>query len=157
MSLSGATYIVRLDSTAVTAAKTLLQVKAGAAAPLELISAKISQITKTTTELLNIQILRKSAAATVTSFTPLKLDPGNPTAAAVGGTAATGINATVEGTDTDIILSEVWNILNGVWQYLPLPEERIWVPAAGILGIKLNTAPAASMNIIAELKFREFQ
>src|SRR4051812_27829888 len=122
---NGATYVVGLSSTAVTAAKTLIQIKAGASAPLEIISCRVSQISKTTTELLNIQVLRKTVAATVSSATPLKLDPGNPTAAAVGGTSATGTNATVEGTDSDVLVSEVWNVLNGVWTYLPLPEERI--------------------------------
>jgi hypothetical protein len=152
-----ATYIVYMDNTAITTAKTLVQIKAGTGAGLEIISAKVSQLTKTSSELLNLQIVRKTAAATVTSFTPLKLDPNDPTAAAVGGTSATGVNASAEGTNGDILVHEVWNILNGEWNYLPVPEERIWVPAGGIIALKLNTAPAASMNTIVEVKFREHQ
>src|SRR5262249_35609803 len=106
---------------------------------------------------LEVQILRKSAAATVTSFTPLKLDPGAPAALAVGGTAATGYNASVEGTNGDILFKSHWNVLNGEYVYLPTPEDRIWVAQSGIIGVKLNTAPAASMTMIVSCHFVEYQ
>lgn len=156
MKNEGYTYHVEMPSTAITAAKTLLQIKAGAA-PLEILWFALSQVTKTTSELLQIQILRKSAAATVTSFTPLKLNPAAPSALAVGGTSATGYNASAEGTDTDILFKDHWNVLNGNYQYLPTPEDRIWVPQAAIIGIKLNTAPAASMTMILSCHFVEYQ
>jgi hypothetical protein len=149
-------YTLRLAATAQTAAKTLLQIKAGNAA-CQLVSAHFSQVTKTTSEILSIQILRKSAAATVTSATPAPLESTAPAALAVGSTSGTGTNASGEGTDGAILHEENWNVLNGVWQYLPVPEERIWIPVGGILGIKLNTAPAASMTITALCKFIEFQ
>lgn len=152
----GYTYVAQMPSTAITAAKTLVQVKAGAAA-LDIVSVRVAQLTKTATELLELQLLRKSAAATVTSFTPLKYNPGDPAALAVGGTSATGYNASAEGTDTDIVLKTSWNVLNGEWLYLPVPEARIRVPQAGIFGVKLNTAPAASMNILVAVEFEEFQ
>lgn len=151
-----ATYSVRLAPTALTTAKTLVQIKAGAAASLEILSVRVFQITKSTSELLELQILRKSAAATVTSFTPLKLDPNDPASAAVGSTSGTGITATAEGTDTDIIEHSVWNVLNGEWVHLPVPEDRIWVPAAGIVGVKLNTAPAASMSVGCIVHYAEY-
>jgi len=153
---AGYIYVVRLTPTAQTAAKTLLQIKAGAA-PIDILEARVFQVTKTSSELLALQFLRKSAAATVTSFTPVKLNPGDPTALAVGGTAATGTNASAEGTDTDIVFEDVWNVLNGSWLYLPTPEDRIRIPQAGILGLKLNTAPAASMTIGAFIHFEEVQ
>jgi hypothetical protein len=153
---TGFVYTVRLAPTALTTAKTLIQIKAGNAA-IELLGAKIYQVTKTTSELLAIQILRKSAAATVTAFTPLKVSPANPSSLAVGGTTATGVTATAEGTDGDILEEDVWNVINGSWSYLPIPEQRIWVPASGIVGLKLNTAPAASMSVGAVIYFIEYQ
>lgn len=152
----GYLYYAEMPSTAITAAKTLLQVKAGAAA-LDIVSVRVSQLTKTATELLELQLLRKTVAATVTSVTPLKLNPGDPASLAVGGTSATGYNATVEGTNGDILLKTSWNVLNGEWLYLPVPEGRIRVPQGGIFGVKLNTAPAASMNIICAVEFMEYQ
>jgi hypothetical protein len=149
-------FIIRMPQTAITAAKTLIQVKAGNAG-LWIVQARFYQITKTTTENLTLQWLRKSAAATVTSFTPLKLNPASPSALAVGGTSATGYNATAEGTDTDILDEDIFNVLNAGWQDIPIPEGRIWVPNGGIAGLKLLTAPAASMTMGAKLTFVEAQ
>src|SRR5262245_16076600 len=117
----GNIYVVRLSPTALTTAKTLIQIKAGNA-PLLPIKARIYQITKTTSELLALQWLRKSAAATVTSFTPLKARTGDEASLAVGGTSATGVNATAEGTDSDILDEDVWNVLNASWFDVPIPE-----------------------------------
>jgi archaellin len=152
----GYLYYVELPSTAITAAKTLVQVKAGAA-PLDIASVRVAQLTKTSSELLELQLLRKSAAATVTSFTPLKFNPGDPASLAVGGTSATGNNASAEGTNSDILLKTSWNVVNGEWLYLPVPEARIRVPQGGIFGVKLNTNPAASMNILVCVEILEFQ
>lgn len=152
----GFVYYAEMPSTAITAAKTLVQIVAGAAA-LDIVSVRVAQLTKTATELLELQLLRKSGAATVTSFTPLKYNPNDPSSLAVGGTSATGYNASAEGTNTDILLKTSWNVLNGEWLYLPVPEGRIRVPQAGIFGVKLNTAPAASMNIIVGVEFMEYR
>jgi hypothetical protein len=158
MSLPGYLYEVNLDPVAVTIAKTLIQVKAGSAAGLELIEAVLYQTTKTTSEMLRVAFARKSAAATVTSVTPLKVGgAADPAALAVGGTSATGVNASAEGTDTDVLGQGGFNVLNGEVMRLPIPEGRIWVPAGAILGLKLFTAPAASMTIGGYLRFREYQ
>jgi hypothetical protein len=158
MSIPGYVYEVPLDPIAVTAAKTLIQLKCGAAAGAEIIEALLYQTTKTTSELLRIAFARKSAAATVTSVTPLKVGgAADPTALAVGGTSATGVNASAEGTDTDVLGQGALNVLNAeVWR-IPIPEGRIWVPAGAIIGLKLFTAPAASMTIGGYLRFREYQ
>lgn len=154
--MAGYTYIVRCPATSQTAAKTLIQIASGAA-PIEILSAKVMQVTKTTSELLNLQILRKSGAASVTSYTPLKLATLDPTSLAVGGAALTGYNASGEGTDTDILEDDIWNVLNGSWTYLPVPEDRIWMPPSAFLGLKLNTAPGASMSIAAWIRYREYR
>lgn len=147
-------YCVNLTRVAVTTAATIIQIKAGASNPLEITRASVSQSLSTTSTQLPIQIMRKSAAGTVTSFTPLKLHPDAVAAFAVGGTAATGTNASAEGTDSDVLVQEVFNYLSG-WYYLPVPEARIQVPVGGILGLKLPVAPGSSVTLTAQIEFRE--
>ena len=103
-------YTVRMAPTAITTAKTLIQIKAGEKA-IDILEVKIFQITKTTIELQALQLLRKSAAATVTLATPLKWDTGDPAAAAIGGTAATGVNASAEAVSyTHLTLPTIYSV-----------------------------------------------
>lgn len=122
---------------------TIIQIKAGATNPLELIRVSVNQSDSTTSAQTGIRILRKTATATVTSFTPLIVQAAA-AAAAAGGTSATGITATAEGTDGDILIDEGFNALNG-FLYLPVPEERILVPAAGFIALKFPVAPASAL------------
>lgn len=147
-------YQVNMNAVAVTAAISLIQLKAGTAHICEILRAWCSQSNQTTSAQQRIQILRKTVAATVTSFTPIKLRPGDATAGSVGGTAATGTNASVEGTDGDILIPDAFNVLNG-WLYIPTPEERIVVEPGGIVAIKFPAAPGSSMTVTAGLIFRE--
>lgn len=152
---SGYIYVAKNGDAGVviTTAITILQIKAGAAA-LELIRAGITQGLSETSTQEHIQILRKTAAATVTAFTPRKYNPSDPVALAVGGTAATGYTATVEGTDGEILPDEGWNILNG-WMWKS-GEDRIVVPQAGIIAMKFPVAPA-SATYRAYMVFIEYQ
>lgn len=160
--MSGYVYSVRMAPTAVTAAKTLVQIKTGAA-PIDIVQVRVSQVTKTTSELLELQLNQYTAAptfATVTSATPNMLNPTCPAALAVGGTSATGVNATVEpsGGTVAVIDCTHWNVINGEWLYLPVPEARIRIKQGGLaFTLKLNTAPAASMTICAVVQFIEYQ
>lgn len=147
------TYVVNHSGITVSTAITIIQIKAGAAKGLEIMRAHVTQSTVTASTMARIQLLRKTLAATVTSFTPLKLDPDAVAAAAVGGTAATGITATVEGTDGDILHTAAFNMVSG-WLYSPIPEERIIVPAGGIIALKFPAAPT-SATWDAQIKFRE--
>jgi hypothetical protein len=140
---------------AVTVGITLIQVVAGATVPLQIVRGVIGQTSSTTSTQQPVQINRKSGAATVTSFTPLKNGPTtDPAASAVGGTAATGTNASAEGTDSNIIRQDVFNYLNG-WLFLPTPKEYIFVDAASIIGLKLPVAPGSSVTITADLVIEE--
>lgn len=153
---AGYIYIVRMAPAAITTAKTLIQIKAGERA-IDILEAKIYQVTKTTIELQQVQLLRKSAAATVTATTPLKFDTGDPPAAALGGTAATGTNASAEGTDTDITYEHVWNVAEGTYSFSDALETKpLRVEAGEIFGLKLATAPAASQTTGALVKFIEY-
>lgn len=141
-------YSVELVNQAVNAAITLVQVKAGAASIFRILRAWCSQSNQTSSAQQAIEIVRKSAAATVTSATPLLIDPGDSAANAVGGTSATGTNANAEGTDGDILYRDNFNVLNG-WLWVPVPEERILVAPSGIIGLKFPIAPGASMTVSA--------
>jgi hypothetical protein len=147
-------YVVNRLAVATSTAISIIQVKAGAANPLEILRASVWQSSSTTNAYARIQLLRKSAAATVSSVTPLLFNPGFPAAGAVGGTAATGITASAEGTDGDILIEENFSILSG-WLYSPVPEERPYVAAGGIIALKFPAAPT-SATYSAQIIFREF-
>lgn len=155
----GNVYMLRLVPTAITTALTIMQLKADAAAPIDILEAKLYQVTKTSTELLRVGLVRKTAAATVTTAVAgthiFKMNPNDGTVLADLGTTSTGVTATGEGTDGEIPEEDVWNVANGSWQYLPIPEARIRVPAAGFLGLKVFTAPAASMVVGGYIRFME--
>lgn len=153
---SGYLYVVRLTPTAITAAKTLIQIVAGAA-PFDVIGATISQVTKSTSEMLRIQLLRKTTLATVTAFTPLLANPADPASLAIGGTLLTGVNATAEGVDGAVLEDRVWNVQTGTWEYVPIPEGRKRAAQGGNLALVLITAPAASMTIAATLEILEYR
>lgn len=148
-------YTVSMTRVAVTGAITLIQIVAASSVPLQLIRASVTQSSSTTSTQQSVQINRKSSAATVTTFTPIKNGPTtDPAASAVGGTSATGTNASAEGTDTNILRQEVWNFLNG-WLWLPTPKEYCFVDASGIVGLKFPVAPGSSTTITADLLFEE--
>lgn len=151
---TGRVYVVNLIATSVSGAITLVQLKAGSEAGLEIIRASIAQSGSTTSAQQRVQLLRKSAAATVTSFTPVPANPNDAAAKAVGGTSATGTNASAEGTDGDVLVADVFNVLNG-WLYLPVPEERPAVAPGGIIALKFPAAPGAALIVTAQIVFRE--
>jgi hypothetical protein len=148
-------YVVSLLNQSVSAAITLCQIKASASQPLQLIEARISQSSSTTSAQQRAELVRKSAAATVTSYTPLLENTIDPAAGAAGSTSGTGVNASAEGTDGDILMAWDFNVLTGLlWQ--PALEDRIWVPVSGIIALKFPGAPAAAITIDAQLKFIEY-
>lgn len=114
--------------------------------PLTLIRAWITQRDSATSAQLGVQLARMSAAATVTAAVlgtnVLKADPADANSAVQLGTALTGHTATTAGTQGEIPLAEGFNTLNG-WFWTPVPEERITVPAAGLIALTLHgTVPA---------------
>ncbi len=145
-------YVISQKIT-VTTAVTLLQIKAGATFPLHLIRASCTNAGVETSDTAHIEILRKSAAATVTSLTPKLLNPTYPVAKAVGGTAATGHTATGEGTDGDILDEEGVNVLNG-YRMLWLPEERPVIDAAGFIAMRSEIA-VTSVDLVCVMVFGE--
>lgn len=154
MSGNALSYIAQADIGAFTAIKTLIQIKAGVTFPIEILRAGVSFDNSQVSDTAEILLLIKSTAATVTSLTPEPLNQSlGPVAKAVGGTAATGHSASAEGSDGAVLAPDFVNTLAGI-VWLPTPEERIIIPAAGIIALKSNqiiTSAAARAFIV----FRE--
>lgn len=149
------TYYFRHRAT-VSTAITVMQIKAGANNGVEILRCVASQYGSTTSVQEELELVRKSGAATVTTAaigTHLFLtDPNMSNPSLSLGTAATGVIGTAEGTDTDSILRLGFNVLNGLYE-LPVPEERIWIPPGGILGLKFAVAPASqTWNFLMTLR-----
>jgi hypothetical protein len=151
---SGYVYSVSNGGVAISTSITILQIKAGNT-PLELLRVTLTQQTSTTSAMDEVAILRKTAAATVTSVTPKPFNSNDPVSLAVGGATATGVTATAEGTDGNVLHAEAFNVLNG-WTWLPTPEERIWVPSTGIIAVKFQVNPASATYYCTAV-FREWQ
>lgn len=149
MNFSGV-YVVLVEGTSVSVAKTIAEVTAPADSAVTLLRAWVGQDVSETSEALVVGITTKSAAGAGTAFTPRKL---NPRYAAAGSTARVA-DFTGEGTITEDLYREAFNILNG-WLWLPVPEERITIAGGDIVGIRLRTAPAAALTISAGLVFAE--
>lgn len=142
-------YEVSLNNTSVSTAITLVQLKAGSASILRILRAWCSQSNLTSSAQQAIEIVRKSAAATVTAFgAPLKNDPGDAASNMVSSTTGTGTVGTAEGTDGDILYRDNFSVLNG-WLWVPTPEERIIVGPSGIIALKFPVAPGAAMTLSA--------
>ena len=146
-------YLASISALAVTGAITLIQIKAGSTHAVRLLRAWLNQSSTTTSARQRIQIARKTAAATVTSFTPIKLG-ASAAAAAIGGTSATGYNASAEGTDGDILLPDAFDLVVG-WEKVWVPEERIVVPPGGIIAMTLPAAPGGSTTFSGGIVFDE--
>ena len=143
-------YSVHGDAQAVSTAITVLEVAAPATASLELVRAWVAQSSSTTSQMVRIQLLRKSGTITGTA------SPPTPVPRMVGQGASTTTvkwKATAEGTDGVIYIDDAFNSLNG-WLWLPVPEERLVVPPSGIIALKFP-APPLSANWTFGLLFEE--
>jgi len=154
MPASSGTYKVTRSSTTTSTAITVVQIAVPANCAMEITRIECNQSTVTTSAATRVQLLRKSAAATVTSATPVPLSEGMQASKCVGGAALTGITATAEGTDSTVLWESGFNIVNGVL-YLPPPEARFLIGPSEIIAIKFPTAPT-SAGWITEVEFIEY-
>jgi hypothetical protein len=132
-------YSLVLDGQSLTAAiTTLIEMTAAAAKSYILTRAWISQRSNTTSQQQSVQILRRTTVSTNVA-TPLS-NPYDAGDSAFAGTVR-GL-ATVLGGAGAVLYSDSFNWQNG-WLWLPVPEERIFLPGAGILALHLPVAPPA--------------
>ena len=137
---SGFLYSVQFSGSVTTGPKTLIQITAGSADPLEVVEAAVGGQSDTA-DAMEILIARKSGAATSgTSFTPLELNEDGPAANTSNGTGATGVLFTSEGTTTDILVRQDVSVQAGGGFYwsAAIAGTRIWVPASGIISVISN-------------------
>ena len=138
------TYSVVMPETSIAngvATGTLVQIKCGANVVIKLLRAWCKQSSSTTTAMQNIRLQRTSTASTVTSKTPILHDKGDAASGCPGGTSATGVNGTAEGTPGDLILADDFNVLVG-WEKIWTPDEAIIVgPNTPYIGLFLPTVP----------------
>lgn len=138
-----------MSAQTVSTAITILEITAPSTNALIIHRAWIFAAT-TTAGVVEVQLLRKSAACTGTASppTPAPLD-----ASAASG-ATVRWKATAEGTAGNILYDSGMRLDGGEWVYLPVPEERIIVPPSGIIALKFATAPA-STNFSAGIIYEE--
>lgn len=138
--MASGTYIIHGDAQTIATAITILEVTAPSTGSLVLYRAWVQQSSSTTSAMQRIRILRKSATITGTASPPSAV----PTEV---GMPASGMTikwiATAEGTDGVILTEETFNVLNG-YLYLPVPEERFYVPPSGIIALKFPAAPSSA-------------
>lgn len=132
-------FSLSVDGGSLTAAiTTVIEFTAPATKSVIVTRAWLSQGSNTTSLSARVQILRRSTAST--NVGTALTNPNDAGDTAFGGTARA--LATVLGTAGAVLYTDNFNWQNG-WLWLPVPEERIVVPGAGILSLHLPVAPAA--------------
>lgn len=119
--------------------KTLLQYAASSTNTAEVLWSACTQSGSTTSAQDQTEIVRKTAAATVTAAAVgtdwYDVTGGAGTFCGTLSTTGTGYNASAEGTDGDVPFVPCFNVLAGYERDLQ-PQARIWVPASGIIALK---------------------
>lgn len=156
----GNVYKETLRDVSVSTAITLVQLKAGTVGGALILEWAWTQRSDTTSRFQRVQLVRKTAAATVTAAVlGTDLTDENMTgvtASAVLSTSGTGNTATAEGTDGQEIDDTMINVLNVpfIHTYTPFVDAP-FIQASGIIGVKLPVAPAQADNMDAHIKFME--
>lgn len=128
------------------AAKTLLQIKP-VTQMLAVCAWHCSLDASSAGAAVNVELIDVDVAATVTSLTPdLWANPNDQAARAVGGTSATGYNASAEGSITGSRLLDSVELppLGGVYTHWYPPNERPLVAAGRFLRIRHQQAANAA-------------
>jgi hypothetical protein len=138
----GRMFSALVDGVSVSLAKDLLKLTAPSTGVVTVHEVVVTQEASEVSEQLAFQLQRSSASGAGPAVTPERLNLGDATFA---GTILGNLTA-----DTLISGAPLYrkseNILNG-WFYLPTPEARIVVPAAGIFVVRLDEAPAAPLTL----------
>lgn len=158
----GRAYTVTFTAVAVTATQDLFYIKPAAEKPCILEQCSISNVGGTADagdaqeELLRVEIIRLPSTVTVgsggSSFTPSPLAVNDSAAGFTARINDTTV-ATTSGTAKTLV-ADGFNVRAG-WIWLPVPEHRIVVANAEAIVVRLNLAPADSINLSGTLTVRE--
>lgn len=159
-----ASFLVPMQNQTIVADATLVIIHTEATAntpgaAIEILRAYVSQNGTATSQQLGIILGTKASAfGTYTSTTPINLYAGGSTAGITGGTAGAestaGTDASAEGAGTvSPFFQEGFNNLNG-WLYVPVPEERIVIPADTAVILKIVGTPTTLTNWNAGIVYR---
>lgn len=132
---------------------TAVQYAASSTNAARILSFNVTQSGSTTSAMDQARLVRKTAAATVTIGavgTNIFDLTGNSTSGAgtfrgTLSTSATGVVASAEGTDGDVVHQYNFNVLNGYAKDFQ-PENGVWVPVSGIIAIKLKAVVALTYD-----------
>lgn len=133
-------YTVHATFGSVSAAKDVLRLS-GVRGVTRLVEVHVTNEADETSEMLPFAIARASTAGTGTAVDPVNLDPNDRSASF---TCAYNLSSAT--TKTQVIHRESCNILSG-FHYVPTPEARPLIPAAGNLAIYLDAAPTNSQTL----------
>ena len=149
MAAASGLYTLIRSAVTTSTAITVNQVLVPTVTAAEFTRAWCNQSTSTTTNQTRIQLNRCATVGTVTSATAAPAQNGMQASKCVGGTAATGITATIEPGTATTWWSEGFNIVNGIL-YLPVPEARMLIVGAAsgtgtpVVAMKFPSAPASA-------------
>jgi hypothetical protein len=131
--------VIRADAAASTAIS-YIQIAVPSTTAIDVTRAWAAQRSSTTSAMQQFSLLTTSTAATVTTQNPAIQGGADPASLCVGGTSATGVNASIEGGTKVTQYDDSPNVLNG-WLYLPVPEERLTVKPSGFTALNAPQAP----------------
>lgn len=148
-------YTMEFSAVSVAAVQDLLAIYTGATKAIRVHEVVLGQVTATTIG--NLGITLKRLLPTVTSGSggaAGTLVPINPGDAAATVTGRTNDTTQATATSTNIIRSDVVNVLNG-YQYLPPPDDRPVIGLSSAFVVSLNTAPGSVETFSGTITFEE--
>ncbi len=150
----GRMYGFAIEAQAQTVAKTLIEIASAADGVTLLERAYIGQSTFDTSENLSARVQRITTTGTGTTSTTA-VAPFQVGDAAFGGVLES--NSTIEPTYTanTVLVNNGFNVLSG-WLWTPANDDEVVVMSpSALVGVKLNTAPSASMSFDYGCTMRE--
>lgn len=140
-----------------TSAKTLLQVATPSTQDITVVSWFCSFDASAAATPIILELLQFDVAATVTSLTPTPYsDPNAPASLCVGGTSATGYNASMEGSPTTTLIKDVQQVppTSGVVIQYPLGREP-GIPISKFLRLRATGAASDTPNALVGVVWEE--
>lgn len=146
-------HTAEIEISSVSAAKTLLLLKAATTHVIEILAANITNMDNDSNEQLEAGLFEVTTEGSPagTSVTPEKHEPGDQASAAT----ATG-NLTTEPTAYSAKGKDRQGFSNlAGYRYDPIPEERPMIKPGGLVGLRLLSAPASGFKCVAQIVYRE--